>query len=219
MGIHDGREIIGRVDRHSRATDRAAFGSRRRNRFGSVLFLIFLRRVRFRRTDGRTERAIAEEGFKTRIVDQFFWGLSSRPIDSIRSDPIRPDRSFASGSLRASSNRDARGFRLIEVNKNLRARRDAVPSARSVVVDVDVRASERSRSRERFDSVRPRAVPSRVNRRRVGAGAGASRVVSFDPRGRPRARRFGPSVRSLRSFARRSRRVVTHPIRRSVDPS
>jgi hypothetical protein len=94
MGIHDGREIIGRVDRHSRATERAAFGSRRRNRFGSVLFLIFLRRVRSRRTDGRTERAIAEEGFKTRIVDQFLHsGVCPRPIDSIRSDPIRPDRS------------------------------------------------------------------------------------------------------------------------------
>jgi hypothetical protein len=95
MGIHDGREIIGRVDRHSivtraRPSERAAFGSR-----GSVLFVDFFAARSFsRRTDGRTERAIAEEGFKTRIVDQFLHsGVCPRPIDSIRSDPIRPDRS------------------------------------------------------------------------------------------------------------------------------
>ena len=100
LGIH-GHPWVARssvassLDRHSRATERAAFGSRRRNRFGSVRFLIFLRRVRSRRTDGRTERRIAEEGFKTRIVDQFILGfvLATDRFDPIRSDPTR---SFAS---------------------------------------------------------------------------------------------------------------------------
>jgi len=58
MGDVVGREIIGRVTRHSRATERAAFGSRRRNRFGSVRFFVFAARPFLRRTDGRTERAI-----------------------------------------------------------------------------------------------------------------------------------------------------------------
>ena len=205
------------VTRSSLARDRASgvrFATTEPVRFGSFFDFSAAHRVRSRSTE-RANGSI-EEGFKTRIVDQFFTLGFARATD--RFDPIRSDRTRSivrvPGSLRASSNRTARGFRLIEVNKNLRARRDAVPSARSVVVDVDVRASERSRSRERFDSVRP--VPSRVNRRRVGAGAS---FRSFDPRGRPRARRFVPFVRSVR-FARRSfARRVTHPIRRSVDPS
>ena len=99
MGDVVGREIIGRVDRHSivtraRPSERAAFGSR-----GSVLFVdFFAARSFLRRTDGRTERAIGsiEEGFKTRIVDQFFilgFARATDRVDPIRSDPTR---SFAS---------------------------------------------------------------------------------------------------------------------------
>ena len=96
MGDVVGREIIGRVDRHSIAT-RARPSERRSVRAVRFFSLIFLRRVRFRdgRTDGRSARSI-EEGFKTRIVDQFFILGFARATD--RFDPIRsdPTRSFAS---------------------------------------------------------------------------------------------------------------------------
>ena len=64
---------------------------------GSVRFVfLFSRRVRFcdGPTDGRSARSI-EEGFKTRIVDQFILGfvLATDRFDPIRSDPTR---SFAS---------------------------------------------------------------------------------------------------------------------------
>ena len=86
--------VASSLDRHSRATERAAFGSRRRNRFGSVLFLIFLRRIASVR-DGRSARSDrSKKGLRRESsINSSFWGLSSRPIDSIRSDPIRPDRS------------------------------------------------------------------------------------------------------------------------------
>ena len=210
MGDVVGREIIGRVTRHSRATERAAFGSRRRNRFGSVRFFVFCGASVFatdRRTDGARDRS--KKGLRRESSINSFWGLSSRPIDSIRSDPTR---SFASGSLRALSNRDARGFHLDEVNKNLR---DAVPSARSGVagvVDVDVRASERSVARAiRFRS----PTRSALARESSAGGRGRGRV----------ARRFvrspgstaSATVRSVRSFASRrslrsfARRHPSHP--------
>jgi len=201
--------------RHSPlARDRASgvrFATTEPVRFGS--FFCFLRRVRFcdGPTDGRSARSI-EEGFKTRIVDQFILGfvLATDRFDPIRSDPTR---SFASGSLRALSNRDARGFHLDEVNKNLR---DAVPSARlgvAGVVDVDVRASERSVARAiRFRS----PTRSALARESSAGGRGRGRV----------ARRFvrspgstaSATVRSVRSFARRSRRSFAgrHPSHPSI---
>ena len=212
MGDVVGREIIGRVTRHSRATERAAFGSRRRNRFGSVRFFVFCGASVFA-TDGRTDgaRDRSKKGLRRESSINSFWGLSSRPIDSIRSDPIRPDRSFASGSVVASSNRDARGFRLIEVNKNLR---DAVPSARSGVagvVDVDVRASERSVARAiRFRSPTRSALARESSAGRRGRGRVARRFV------RSPGSTASATVRSRRSFARRSlrsfaRRHPSHP--------
>ena len=86
--------VASSLDRHSRATERAAFGSRRRNRFGSVLFLIFLRRIASVR-DGRSARTDrSKKGLRRESsINSSFWGLPARPIDSIRSDPIRPDRS------------------------------------------------------------------------------------------------------------------------------
>ena len=185
---------------------------------GSVRFVfLFSRRVRFcdGPTDGRSARSI-EEGFKTRIVDQFILGfvLATDRFDPIRSDPTR---SFASGSLRALSNRDARGFHLDEVNKNLR---DAVPSARlgvAGVVDVDVRASERSVARAiRFRSPTRSALARESSAGRRGRGRVARRFV------RSPGSTASATVRSVRSFARRSRRSFarrhpSHPsIRRSV---
>ena len=94
MGIHDGREIIGRVDRHSIVT-RARPSERRSVRAVRFAFVDFFAARSFSR---RTERAIGsiEEGFKTRIVDQFFILGFARATD--RFDPIRsdPTRSFAS---------------------------------------------------------------------------------------------------------------------------
>ena len=87
----DHRSRRSSLDRHSRATERAAFGSR-----GSVLFVDFFCGASVFATDGRTDgaRDRSKKGLRRESsINSSFWGLSSRPIDSIRSDPIRPDRS------------------------------------------------------------------------------------------------------------------------------
>jgi len=82
--------------RHSPlARDRASgvrFATTEPVRFGS--FFCFRGASVFatdRRTDGARDRS--KKGLRRESSINSFWGLSSRPIDSIRSDPIRPDRS------------------------------------------------------------------------------------------------------------------------------
>ena len=95
MGIHDGREIIGRVDRHSIVT-RARPSERRSVRAVRFFSLIFLRRVRF--CDGRSARTDrSKKGLRRESsINSSLWGLSVLATD--RFDPIRsdPTRSFAS---------------------------------------------------------------------------------------------------------------------------